>query len=147
MKGDVFMNPYKYCLALSILFLGGTLYFIKKRVLDFKYSIFWISTSLLMIILSLNKDFTEGMAEAVSIAYAPAFLFVTGIVFIFFLLFYLSLVISKMQNKITLLIQEIGILKSCVDEGEYKDDIHFVSNKHNTSCYRANPVENRIKGN
>jgi len=141
------MNPYKYCLALSILFLIGTLYFIKKRVLDFKYSIFWISTSLLMILLSVNKDLTEGMARAVNIAYAPAFLFVTGIAFIFFLLFYLSLVISKMQSKITLLIQEIGILKSCVDEGEYKDDIHFACNKHNTSCYRTNPVENRIKGN
>ncbi|GAA0719352.1 hypothetical protein GCM10008905_07290 [Clostridium malenominatum] len=114
------MNPYIYCLVLSALFLSGTLYFVKKRVLDFKYSMFWILTSLVLIVLSLNKDLTENMARAVSISYPPAFLFVTGIVFIFFLIFYLNLVISKMQNKITLLVQEIGILKSCGSEGECK---------------------------
>ncbi len=114
------MSPYTYCLVLSVLFLAGTLYFVKKRVLDFKYSTFWIFTSLVLIILSLNKGLTEGMARAVSISYAPAFLFVTGIVFIFFLIFYLTLVISKMQSKITLLVQEIGILKSSGSEGEYK---------------------------
>jgi hypothetical protein len=114
------MNPYTYCLVLSALFLAGTLYFVKKRVLDFKYSIFWILTSLVLIILSLNKSLTEGMARAVSISYAPAFLFVTGIVFIFFLIFYLNLVISKMQSKITLLVQEIGILRSSGSEGEHK---------------------------
>lgn len=114
------MNPYTYCLVLSALFLAGTLYFVKKRILDFKYSIFWILISLLMIILSLNKDLTESIAKAVSISYAPAFLFVTGILFILFLIFYLNLVISKMQSKITLLVQEVGILKSVSSEGEYK---------------------------
>lgn len=113
------MSPYTYCLVLSVLFLLGTLYFVKKRVLDFKYSIFWTLTSLVLIVLSINKELAEDMARAVSISYAPAFLFVTGIVFIFFLIFYLTLVISKMQNKITLLVQELGILKSCC-RGEEK---------------------------
>lgn len=112
------MNSYTYCLVLSILFLTGTLYFVKKRVLDFKYSIFWVLISLILIVLSLNINLTEGMARAVGISYAPAFLFVTGIVFILILIFYLNLVISKMQSKITLLTQEIGIIKSCGSEGE-----------------------------
>lgn len=113
------MGPYTYCFVLSVLFLTVTLYFVKKRILDFKYSIFWISISLVLIILSINKKLAEGMARAVSISYAPAFLFVTGIVFIFFLIFYLTLVISKIQSKITMLIQEVGILKSC-SKGEEK---------------------------
>lgn len=113
------MNPYIYCLVLSLVFLLGTLYFVKTRILDFKYSIFWVLISLMLIILSLNKNLTEGMARAVGISYAPAFLFVTGIVFVIALIFYLNLAISRMQSRITLLTQEIGIIKSCTDEGDF----------------------------
>ena len=110
------MTPYMYSFILSLLFLLVTLYFVKSRAIDFKYSFFWIIVSLSFIVLSLNKDFTEWIAGLVNIAYAPAFLFVTGIVFIFAILFYLTVVISKMQNKITILIQEVGILKSTMDK-------------------------------
>jgi hypothetical protein len=112
------MKSYTYCLVLSILFLIGTLYFVKKRILDFKYSIFWVSISLILIMFSLDINLTEDMARKVGISYAPAFLFVTGIIFLLILIFYLNLVISKMQSKITLLTQEIGIIKSCSNESE-----------------------------
>lgn len=112
------MKPYMYCLALSILFLICTLYFVKKRILDFKYSVFWVSLSLILIVLSLNVNLTEYVAKIVGIYYAPTFLFVTGIIFTLILIFYLNLVISKMQSKITLLTQEIGIIKSSINESE-----------------------------
>ena len=112
------MKSYTYCLVLSILFLIGTLYFVKKRILDFKYSIFWVSTSLILIMFSLDINLTEDMARKVGISYAPAFLFVTGIIFLLILIFYLNLVISKMQSKITRLTQEIGIIKSFSNESE-----------------------------
>lgn len=112
------MKSYTYCLVLSILFLIGTLYFVKKRKLDFKYSIFWISISAILIMFSLNINLTEDMAKKVGISYAPAFLFVTGIIFLLILIFYLNLVISKMQSKITRLTQEIGIIKSCSNESK-----------------------------
>lgn len=115
------MNPYIYCLLLSLLFLAGTLYFVKTRVLDFKYSMFWLLISIIFIILSLNKDLTERIAGIVNISYAPAFLFVTGIVFIFFLIFYLTIVISKMQKKIAALVQEVGILSSNIEKEEQKE--------------------------
>lgn len=114
------MKPYTYCLVLSILFLIVTLYSLKKRILDFKYSIFWILISFILIVFSLDVNLTEDMARKVGIFYAPAFLFVTGIFFLLILIFYLNLAISKMQSKITLLTQEIGIIKSCSNEGEAK---------------------------
>lgn len=112
------MNPYIYSFILSLLFLLVTLYFVKSRALDFKYSMFWIFISLLFIVLSLNKNFTEWIAGLLKISYAPAFLFVTGMFFIFALIVYLTIVISRMQNKITVLIQEVGILKSYIDKGD-----------------------------
>ena len=112
------MKSYTYCLVLSILFLIGTLYSVKKRKLDFKYSIFWVSISLILIVFSLDIKLTENLARIVGIFYAPAFLFVTGSLFLLILIFYLTMVITKMQNKITVLTQEIGIIKSCNNESE-----------------------------
>ena len=114
------MNPYIYCTVLSVLSLAGTLYFAKRRILDFRYSIFWVSISVILIFLSLNVNLVEGLAKAVGISYAPAFLFVTGMVFLLCLIFYLNLAISKIQSKITLLTQEIAIIKSCSSKGEVK---------------------------
>lgn len=110
------MTPYTYSFILSLGFLFLTLFAAKTRRLDFKYSLFWIVISLLFIVLSLDKDITERIAAFVNIAYAPAFLFVTGIVFIFAMLFYLTIVITRMQQKITILVQEVGILKSRLEK-------------------------------
>lgn len=105
------MSIYTYCLILSMLFLSITLFFIKKRVLEFKYSILWIITGIIMVVLSLNKDLTERCAHLLNISYPPAFLFLTGLIFILLLMFYLTIVVSTMQEKITRLIQELGVLQ------------------------------------
>lgn len=110
------MTPYLYSLILSLLFLAVTLHFVRSRGLDFKYSMFWIFLNLLFVVLALNKDITESIARQLHIAYAPAFLFVTGIVVIFIILFYLTLVISRLQNKITNLTQELGILRADMEK-------------------------------
>lgn len=112
------MSVYTFCFILSVLFLFVTMYFIKRRILEFKYSIFWISISIVMLLLSLNKDLVEAMASAVNIQYAPAFLFLIGIIFVLLLIFYFTIVVSNMQRKITRLTQEIGILKSSLKENK-----------------------------
>lgn len=110
------MSIYTHCFIFSTLFLMAALFFIKKRVLEFGYSILWLVTGIIMIVLSLNKNLTEKMANLLHIAYPPAFLFLTGIVFTLLLLFNLTIVVSKMQGKITRLIQEFAVLHSNCDK-------------------------------
>lgn len=114
------MSPYTYSFLLSLLMLFLTLYFIKKRMLEFKYSILWIITSLFMIVFSTHKELTDLLAAMVHISYPPAFLFVTALVFILVLIFYLTLVISDVQKKMTKVIQEVEIIMSCSEKGEQK---------------------------
>jgi hypothetical protein len=80
----------------------------------------WILVSLVLCILSFNKDIVENAAKFTGIIYAPAFLFVTGIVFSLILIFYMTLVISALQKRIVRLTQEIGILKSKMEGNENK---------------------------
>lgn len=103
-----------------MLFLIMTLFFIKRRLLEFRYSMLWIVTSLIMVIFSLNKSLTEKFAQLLNISYPPAFLFLTGIAFILLLLFYITVVVSNMQGKITRLIQELGVLQINSDRANSK---------------------------
>lgn len=113
------MNAYIYCAILSSVFLVITLYYVKKRKLEFQYCIFWIIIDIILIILSVNKNMVESAAKSVGIYYAPALLFVTGIVFIFFLIFYITIVISDFKRRITRLTQEVAILKNELEEKEH----------------------------
>ncbi len=114
------MRVYTYCIILAAVFLIITLYYVKRRKLDFHYCMLWILVSLVLCMLSLNKNIVENAAVFTGISYAPAFLFVTGIVFSLILIFYLTLVISSLQKRIIRLTQEIGILKSKMEGNEYK---------------------------
>lgn len=109
------MRVHYYCILLASIFLFITLHYVKKRRLDFRYCLLWISISLVMVVFAANKDILEAVSDYVGIYYSPAFLFVTGIIFSLILIFYLTLVISAMQKKIVKLTQEVGILKSEIE--------------------------------
>ena len=55
-------------------------------------------------------------AKATGIMYAPAFLFLMGIAFSLIMIFYLMIVVSNIQKKLTKLIQENSILKDRIEE-------------------------------
>lgn len=105
-----------FCFVISLIFLTVSLIFIRKRTLEIKYSLFWITISIIMMILSIHVSFTEWLAKFVGIIYAPAFLFLIGIIFNFILIFYLMLLISNIQKKLTRVIQENAILKEEISE-------------------------------
>lgn len=114
------MNVYVYCIILAVAFLLITLYFVKRRSLDFQYCFLWIAFSLVLVILAANRSIVENIAWFTGIYYAPAFLFVTGIIISFLFIFYLTLVISGMHRRIVRLTQEIGILKSKMEGHDNK---------------------------
>lgn len=112
------MNTYIYCAILASLFLILTLYYVKKRKLEFQYCIFWIVIDILLIVLSANKNLVEAAAKSVGIYYAPALLFVTGIVFSFLLIFYITIVISNLNRRIITLTQEVAIIKNKLEKNK-----------------------------
>lgn len=71
-----------------------------------------------LIILSLNKNLLEYLSEFIGITYSPSLLFLVGILFSFLLIFYLMLVISDIQRKLTRVIQDNAILKNKLSEKE-----------------------------
>lgn len=102
--------------TISFIFLIVSIVFIRKRSLEFKCGLLWILVSLILMAFSMNPKTVEYLAEATGIMYAPAFLFFMGVIFSLIMIFYLMIVTSNMQKKLTKLIQENSILKDRIEE-------------------------------
>ena len=114
---DMFeINVYTISIVLAILFILIVIDLVKKNKLIEKYSILWMIFSVVVLVFAIVPEFTIELADFVGIVYAPALLFLAGILFLLFYVLYLTKVISKQEARIVKLTQEIAILKEKVEK-------------------------------
>ena len=123
------MTIYKYCIAIALLFLFITLYYIKQRKMEFGYCILWFSISIFLFVIAASPVLLEYIATFVGIDYGPSFLFLGGTLFNMLIIFYLTIKLSGMKTKVVRLTQEIGIIKSKLNS-EVDNDLHINTDKH-----------------
>ena len=103
----------KEILILSILFSVGFIIFIVfliyKQQLKEQYSLLWLLFGISIIILSCNPSWLEIISRWLNVAYAPSLLFLVGIVFCLILILHLTIVISKLSERVTRLTQEFAL--------------------------------------
>lgn len=114
------MDIYICSFILSIAFIAIILMFVKMRVLDFKYSVLWILSGIVMVVLSLNRKLTMNISHLLKISYPSRLLLFFVFIFVLFSMFFITVVISRMQKKITRLVQEVAVMRSIQDKGDIK---------------------------
>jgi len=107
-------------IAVSILIILFVISLIRKRKLREEYSILWIVGSLVLILFSVWRGLVDIIADLVGVAYAPAILLLTGILFGVLMFLHFTVVISKQADENKILAQEIALLKNRIDELERK---------------------------
>lgn len=98
---------------------------IRKYNLELKYSLLWLFFCIVNIILAAFSGVAVFVSKMLSIKEPVNAIFLLSFVFQFFLIFSLTLTISKISNKLSDLVQEVGILKK---EFEKKNNQARVSN-------------------
>lgn len=94
------------------------LYYLKKRMLDLKYTLVWIFVGLLMFILVLFPELLIWFIHLFGIQSNMNGLFLMCIGFCFMLLMMLTAIVSRTSFKIRTLVQEISMLDKRVRELE-----------------------------
>ena len=115
------MNIYQATTLIAGIFFGSALTALTKRKLDFRYVMFWIVISLLLIITSVNVEILENFAQILQVHYAPSLLFVAALVFLLAFVFYITIFISDTNKRVIRLTQEIGLLKEKLNEINEKE--------------------------
>lgn len=84
---------------------------VRRRKLREEYSILWLFGSVVILLLSVKKDWLEWASKAAGIFYPPSFLFLIGILFVVLILVHFSITISKLYQMNKKIAQELALLK------------------------------------
>ena len=95
---------------------------VRRRRLQEEYSILWLAGGVIMLILSVKKDWLEWVSDAVGIYYPPSFLFFIGLLFILLILIHFSITISKLYQMNKKIAQELALLKQ--NSSMFEDKSH-----------------------
>ncbi len=95
---------------------------VKRKNMRIGYLIFWSITGVILIIALLIPNLVENIANVLGFGMPINMIFSVAIFIILYLIFNLTILISKEHNKNTMLIQEVSMLKKRVDELEKKEE-------------------------
>lgn len=95
--------------AFMVMFFIGRL--IVRGKLREEYAIIWIICTVILVVFSIWRRGLEQIALALGVFYPPSLVFLAAIFAILVFLLHLSVVVSRMQNQIKTLTQEIALLK------------------------------------
>ena len=99
----------------SVIFILFILRLIHNKKLREEFSLLWLFSGIVLLVLSVWRNSLEIIALTLGIAYAPAALFLILIIVIISILIQFSLLITRLTDYVKNLVQEVGLLKMEVD--------------------------------
>jgi hypothetical protein len=113
------MTPLRvsiYAAVAAVILLLVILELIRSRRLQERYSLLWLLTGIVILVLALWRGALGTLSDAVGIHYPPSALFVIGSVFILLVLLHYSTVISELSERNTRLAQRLALLEARLEE-------------------------------
>ncbi len=102
-------------LAGSLFFMAVVIVAVVMQKLKEAYAMIWLGTALLMVLLSIRLDILHWFSEKIGIYYPPATLFLILLFGILCILLQYSIVLSKNNDRIRRLTQELALLREELD--------------------------------
>ena len=107
-------------IIITLIYLFMVIRSIRKKNLQMSFSIFWLITGIMLIIALIIPNLVENISKLLGFEVPANMIFCLTIFVSFYLIFNLTISLSKENKKNKELIQEISILKKRVDDIEKK---------------------------
>lgn len=108
-------------LVLGLALLVFIVELVRRRKLKEEYSVLWIVTAVVMLVLAIWFEATEWLTDLIGGVAPSSTLFFFGLLFVFFMLLHFSVRVSALERRLTALIQEIGLMTARPADGEPPD--------------------------
>ncbi len=106
--------------ALSLGFLFFVFHLTRKRKIQEAYSILWFVSAIILLILSLWKGALDYFANIFGVYYPPSLLFLGFFFFVLIILIQFSVVITKQNEQIKNISQQLSILEEKTRDDKLK---------------------------
>jgi hypothetical protein len=103
----------------SVLFFVFIINMVRTKKLELKYALIWILTSLSFIIMSVFPETVFFVARMLEVEVAANALFLCIIFLLLLMVFALTVAVSRQAGRIKRLVQEMGMLKSEINDKKY----------------------------
>ena len=106
--------------TISLIYIFLILRSIRKKKINVTFAIFWIITGIALIFCALVPNLIEYISKKIGFETPSNMLFCITIFIAFYLIFNLTIILSKENKKNTLLVQELSLLKKKMEFLEEK---------------------------
>jgi len=106
--------------AVALIIIIIILQILKRGKVPIKYSLVWFLSTIIMLLVTFLPDFLITIAKIIGFETMSNMVIGVMIIILFFISMALTIIVSGQKEKITLLIQEVSILKRKVEEDEKK---------------------------
>ena len=84
---------------------------VRRRRLREEYSLLWLATGIVLLVLSVSRPLLDVLASAIGIFYPPSALFVVAVMFVLLILLHFSMVITRLTQENKQTAQQLAILR------------------------------------
>jgi hypothetical protein len=98
-------------LGASLAALLFILELVRQRKLREEYSLLWLLTAIVLLILSISRPLLDMLAESVGIYYPPSALFLVALTFVMFILLHFSTVLTRLTQENKEIAQQVALLR------------------------------------
>jgi hypothetical protein len=96
--------------ASSLFVLGVIIELVRRRRLKEEYSLLWIVTALVLLVLSVWYGLLLDITKLIGAVLPSSTLFFFGLIFVMLMLLHFSVRVSLLERRLTALVQELGLL-------------------------------------
>src|SRR5215470_11872048 len=102
-------------MVFGVIASAGALVFVlelvRQRKLREDYSLLWLATAIVLMILSASRPLLDRLAQAVGIYYPPSALFLVALIFVLAILLHFSTVLTRLARENKEIAQQMAILR------------------------------------
>lgn len=106
-----------YGLMVSIVIFGLILELVRRQKIREEYSLLWIFTGLIFLLTGIFPKLVDAVSRLTQTYYLTTLLII-GFSFLFFIMLHFSVVISRLSERVNLLMQQNSILCARLEEKE-----------------------------
>lgn len=105
-------------IVITLIYLFFILKSMKNKKMQISFSLFWIFTGIILLVAAIAPNIFKSISDILGFETTANMIFCITIFLAFYLIFNLTIMLTKENNKSTKLIQEISLLKNRVEELE-----------------------------
>jgi len=107
----VTFRTHVFIIVLTIAALAFILRLVRGQRLKAKYSLLWLSVGTLMLVLAVIPGVFDSVARRLGVYYQPSLFLLLGLGFLLLVVVHLSFELSRMENRVRSLAEEVTFLR------------------------------------